>query len=250
MPRLWITRDPGRGRVQRRTDRQQRDQGGRHRYRGHVGVPEHGEHVRAGYRVPDPQLGHDTQRTGYPGRGLRGHDRTPARLDDHPIGTGKSTPPTRVPGTFDGPPTGPGSDGAARSGAAATALTNAGATAVSGSAPQASAPRANREIRYRWCRQIRYPVPSGVATSSPVPSGSSAPPPGDRPTYSTDCAGPSANGAEHSAHGPPSSRPRSGSGSGAPAMPSGAPRGTPSIEERATVTGCACGDPMTSSAEA
>ena len=54
---------------------------------------------------------------------------------------------------------------------------------------------------------------------------------------------------EHIVHGAPSSRPASGRESGAPTMPSGAPRGTRSIERRATDTVCASAEPMTSSAE-
>lgn len=55
---------------------------------------------------------------------------------------------------------------------------------------------------------------------------------------------------EQTVHGPPVSRPGAGSESGASAMPSGSPRGTPSMERRDTSTVFGRSAPMTSSAEA
>ncbi|PSK63645.1 hypothetical protein B0E53_04434 [Micromonospora sp. MH33] len=74
-----------------------------------------------------------------------------------------------------------------------------------------------------------------------------------RPISSADraCVRPaSAAVTEQTVHAPPASRAGAGSESGASAMPSGRPRGTPSMERRETSTVFGRSAPMTSSAEA
>ena len=64
-------------------------------------------------------------------------------------------------------------------------------------------------------------------------------------------AGPASVGViEQTVHGAVESRPGAGSESGASAMPSGSPRGTPSIERRETSTVLGWSAPMMSRAEA
>ncbi|GAB3938268.1 hypothetical protein GCM10027614_18010 [Micromonospora vulcania] len=130
-------------------------------------------------------------------------------------------------------------------------MSRAGATGTARARVVASAAstRLGSRIRWRrWC-QTRCSPPSGWRSSS-ASSPSGRPPSGSLPISRAERGAAPAGLVEQTVHAVVANRPRAGSESGASAMPSGSPRGTPSIERRETSTVLERSAPTISSAEA